>query len=46
MGEQKQESEWILNCQWSLRLEWGCMKDLCCHLFLFAVVMSIVTELA
>ena len=44
MRGQRQESEWILCCQRSLRLKWGCTKDLSCHLFL-AVVVDVVTEL-
>ena len=28
-------SELILSCQRSLRLKWGCTKDLCCHLYFF-----------
>ena len=43
MREQIEESKWILSCQ---RLKWGCMYDLCCHLFIFAVVADFVTELA
>ena len=35
MREQRQESEWILSCQRSLRLKWGCIKNLCCHLLFF-----------
>ena len=31
--EQRHESKLILSCQMSLRLKWGCTKDLCCHLF-------------
>ena len=42
MREQRQESERILSCQRSLTLNWGCTKDLCCHLF--AVVIDVVTE--
>ena len=33
MKEQRQESEYILVCQRSLRLKWECTKDLCCHIF-------------
>ena len=43
MREQRQESEWILSNQRSLRLKWGCTKDLYCHHF-FAVVVDVVTE--
>ena len=32
MREQRQESEWILSCQRSLRLKWGCTKDLSCNI--------------
>ena len=28
-----------------MRLKRGCKKDLCCHLFFFAVVVDVVTEL-
>ena len=45
MRDQRQESKWIVSCQRSLRLKWGCTKDLCCHLFLFAVVVDVVTDL-
>ena len=31
--DQGQESEWILSCQRSLSLKWGCTKHMCCHLF-------------
>ena len=34
---QGQESEWILSCQRSVRLRWGCTKDLCCHFFAVAM---------
>ena len=44
MREQRQVNEWILSCQRSLRLKWGCTKDLCCQLF--AVVVDVVTEFA
>ena len=44
MSEQRQESEWILCCQRSLRLKWGCIKDL--SSFHFALVVDVVTELA
>ena len=27
-------------------LKWECTKDLCCHLFVFAIVVDAVTELA
>ena len=27
------KKEWILSCQRSLRLKWGCTKDLCCRIF-------------
>ena len=33
MREQRQELKWIQNCPRSLKLKWGCTKDLCCHLF-------------
>ena len=33
MREQTQGLKSILSCQRSLRLKWGCTKDLCCHLF-------------
>ena len=33
MREQRQESELILSCQWSLRLKLGCTNDLNHHLF-------------
>ena len=46
MREQIQESEWILCCQRSLRLKWECTMDLCCHLFFFAVVVDVVSELS
>ena len=29
-----------------MRFYSGCNKDLCCHLFLFAVVVDVATELA
>ena len=29
-----------------MRLKWECAKDLCCHLFCFAVVVDVVTEFA
>ena len=45
MRVQRRESEWIMSCQRSLRLKWGCNMDLCCHLF-FAVVVDVVTEFA
>ena len=38
MSEQRQGLEWIL------RLKWGCTKDVCCHLFFFAMVVDVVTE--
>ena len=31
--EQRQASEWILICQRSLGLKWGCTIDLCGHIF-------------
>ena len=31
MREQRQESEWIVSCQRSLRSTLGCIKDQCCH---------------
>ena len=31
--EAKKESELILSCQRSLRLKWGCTKDLRCRIF-------------
>ena len=43
MREQRQVSEWILSCHMGLILMWGCIKDICCHLF--AVVVDVVTEL-
>ena len=47
MREQRQaKSEWIVRCQKSLKLKWRCTKDLCCHFFLFAVVVDVVTEFA
>ena len=46
MMEQRQGLEWILSCQSSLRFKWRCTKDLCCHLFFFAVVVDVVTEFA
>ena len=46
MSEQRQVLEQILSCQRNLRLQWGCDKDLCCRLFLFAVVVNVVTEFA
>ena len=46
MIEQRQGLEWILSCQRSLRLMWGCIKGLCCHLFFFALVVDVVTEFA
>ena len=45
MREQGQWSEWILSCQRSLRLKWGCTKDLCSHIFL-AFVVDVVNEFA
>ena len=45
MREQRLGLEWILICQRSLRLKWGCTKDPCCHPFL-AVVVDVVTEFA
>ena len=45
MREQRQESEWILSCQRSLRLKLGCAKDLCRH-FLFALVVDVVMKFA
>ena len=45
MREQRQESQWILECQRSLRLKWGCTKDQCCHIF-SAVIVDVVTEYA
>ena len=42
MREQRQESEWILSCQRSLRLKRRCTKDLCCHLL--ALVVDVVTK--
>ena len=44
MREQRRESELILSCQRSLRLMWGCTKDLCCHLF--SVEVDVATEFA
>ena len=44
MREQRPESERILSCERSLRLKWGCTKDLCCHLFV--VVVDVVIEFA
>ena len=38
-------SEWILSYYRSLRLKWGCSKDLRCHPF-FAVVVSVVADFA
>ena len=38
MREQRQGLEWILSCQRSLSLRWGCTKDL--------VVVDVVTEFA
>ena len=35
-----------MNFQRSLRLKYGCMEDLCCHIFFFAVVVDVVTEFA
>ena len=32
---------WILSCQRSLRLMWGCTKDLCCHILLCNEVKTI-----
>ena len=29
----REESEWIMSCQRSLRLKWGYLNDLRCHLF-------------
>ena len=46
MRKKRQESEWILSCQRSLRLKWECTKDLGCQLFSFAVVVDVVTEFA
>ena len=46
MRELRDELKWILSCQWSLRLKWGCTNDLCCHPFLFAVVVDVVSEFA
>ena len=46
MREQRQGLQWILSCQRSLGLKWGCTKDQCCHLFFFAVVIDVVTEFA
>ena len=46
MREQREGSEWILSCQRSFRLRWGCTNDLCCHLSFSAVVVGVVTELA
>ena len=43
MREQRQESEWILSCRRSLGLKSGCAKDMCCHLFFFAVVVDVAT---
>ena len=45
MREKGQKPGCILSCQRSLRLKWGCTKDLCYHLFFFAVVVDIVSEL-
>ena len=46
MREQRQELVWILSCQRVLRKKCGCIKDLCCQFFLFAVVVDVVTEFA
>ena len=46
MTEQQQVSQWTVSCQRSLSLKWGCTRDLCCHLFLFAVMVDVVSELA
>ena len=35
MRGQRLELEWILSCERSFTLKWGCTKDLCCHLFFF-----------
>ena len=43
MMEQRQESQWILSCQKSLKIKLGCTKDLCCH---FTVMVNVVIELA
>ena len=44
MREERRVSEWILNCQWSLRLMWGCSKEP--ELSPFFVVVAYVSELA
>ena len=44
MMDQRQELELILSCQRSLKLKWGCIKDLC--RYLFAVVVDTVAEFA
>ena len=41
MSEQKQESEYILSCQRSLRLKWGSVL----LPFIFAVVVDVVSNL-
>ena len=46
MREERQGLEWIPNCQRNLRLKWGCTKDLCCHVYLFALVVIVVAEFA
>ena len=45
MRKLKQESEWILGCERSLRLMCRCTMDLCCCLF-FAVEVNVIAELA
>ena len=42
MREQRQESEWILSCQRSLKLKWGCTKCSYSHL---VVLLDVVTDL-
>ena len=46
MRKQLQVSEWILSSQMSVSLNWECKKDLCCHFFLFAVVVNFVNEMS
>ena len=45
MREQRHESGRILICQRSLKLQWGCIKDMCCYLYFSEVVVD-VTEFA
>ena len=39
MREQRHVSELVYSCQRSLRLNWGYMEDLCCHLFFLQLLM-------